>query len=138
MVSKFIWEIDRLDVIPTLSGASNVIVNIRYRCIARDLEDNTGSHTGSFPLTVNSESLKPENFISYTDLTLEKCVGWLHEQMGSLAVSAIQYYCMDAIDLAKNNTGNSATISCLPPWDSKAAITATKIPKIPLKYRALD
>lgn len=67
------WKITALKQAPTLSGLSNVITNVEFRCTGTDADSGESSvFNGACPIPAPD----PENFTALADLTETDVIGW--------------------------------------------------------------
>jgi hypothetical protein len=81
MAINYTWAIKALSK-TSGNGLNDVIVGTRWECVGTDDDGITGTFTGATPFTINS--VNPENFVEYSELTEETVLGWIkHSVSGS-------------------------------------------------------
>jgi hypothetical protein len=69
---EYKWEINKLNVIPSLDGLHNIVKSVNWRFMLRD-----GMFYGDVYDVTELEYPKSESFINYDDLTEDTIVGWV-------------------------------------------------------------
>ncbi len=81
MAINYTWAIKALSK-TNGNGLNDVIIGTRWECIGTDDDGVSGTFTGATPFTVNS--VNPQNFVEYSELTEETVLGWIkHAVSGS-------------------------------------------------------
>lgn len=62
---------------PASLNVNDVVIGTRWTVTGEDEDGNTGVFTGATPLSI--DSVDPDNFTSYEDLTEELVLGWVQE-----------------------------------------------------------
>jgi len=102
MPNTYTWTVTGLDCVQTPS--SNTVYNIHFTVTGTD-----GTHTGTWSSSQGIEFNSSNTFVPFNNLTNEIVLGWLHNQMGTAGVAAMQ----DCID---KQIANQSSTSVALPW----------------------
>lgn len=108
-MNTYNWTISALDCKPQEDGLTDVVVTAHWRVDATDGTYNAGVY-GTQSFTLNTEG----NFTPFADLTQDQVVGWVQENMGVDAVTALQ----ENLDKQIENLVNPPIVSPALPWQS--------------------
>ena len=83
MAINYTWTIKSLSK-TTGNGLDDVIVGTRWECTGTDDTDNvSGTFVGATPFKL--DSVDPENFTPYNELTQEQVLGWIKNYVSGSA-----------------------------------------------------
>ncbi len=75
MAINYTWKITALSK-TSGNGLNDVIIGTRWECTGTDTSDDvSGKFIGATPFKLNS--VDPENFVEYSQLTEEQVLGWI-------------------------------------------------------------
>ena len=75
MAINYTWKITALSK-TSGNGLNDVIIGTRWECTGTDTADDvSGKFIGATPFKLNS--VDPENFVEYSQLTEEQVLGWI-------------------------------------------------------------
>lgn len=80
----YIWKINELTVVPSISGLQDVVKAVSYSVTASENDIST-----TIPLSVELNSVNdPDKFISYTDLTEDTVISWVQPMTDMVQLEA--------------------------------------------------
>lgn len=85
MAINYTWTIKSLSK-TSGNGLDDVIVGTRWECTGTDESDNvSGTFVGATPFKI--DSVDPENFVEYSQLTEEQVLGWIKNYVSGSSVT---------------------------------------------------
>jgi hypothetical protein len=78
-MTTYSWDCRTVDTYPTQGELTDVVYNVHWR-----LTGTEGAHSATSIGTQNLtlETIQPEGFIAFEDLTHEQVIAWVEEAMG--------------------------------------------------------
>jgi hypothetical protein len=73
MAIEYNWEFGPISV-KTVNGLNDVIVNLSWRCVAKDTETNQEAAESGF---LNLDNPDPNSFVGLNDLTKNHLLSWI-------------------------------------------------------------
>ena len=109
-MTTYEWKIPNLEYYPVKDNLDKVVHVIHWIIIGT----NGKYQTSEFGVqTVNTDSLNPDNYVPFDQLTQEIVVGWLENAMGPDRVNQIK----DNIENKINDLINPPNVLAPAPWD---------------------
>jgi hypothetical protein len=124
---KYTWSIQSIHVIPSLSdGYNNIVKKIYWSLNAINEQFVSDFLTGVATVDIFSDK---SNFISYSDLTEEQIISWVHEILGEEEINNMKKILEDRIQ----STLDHPTVMFPLPWVSylsQEVITSEFLPEL--------
>ena len=126
---KYTWSIQSIHVIPSLSddGYNNIVKKIYWSLHAINEQFVSDFLTDVATVDIFSDK---SNFISYSDLTEEQIISWIHDILGEEKINNMEKILEDRIQ----STLDHPTVMFPLPWVSylpQEVITSEFLPELP-------
>jgi hypothetical protein len=108
MITKT-WDVNYLEVIPTINNMANVVSVIHW-----SLKGNDGANNSSLISAATQIGSPTGDFIQYNSLTKQTVIGWLHNTIGAQEVANLEASIEQVINL---NIQKRST-NLIPPWNT--------------------
>lgn len=116
MPNSYQWAVNSLSSYPQYQGKENVVFQIAWVCSATD-----GTYNSATYGVVDVQYEPSDPFTPYQDLTLEKVLDWVHEQLGPEGIAKAQADCDVKINEQKNVTTETLPL----PWNVPSETVST-------------
>jgi hypothetical protein len=101
MAINYTWAVKALSK-TSGNGLTDVIIGTRWECVGTDDSDNTtGTFIGATPFKL--DSVDPDNFTEYSQLTEEQVLGWIKHHVSSSTQTGYWDHISDRIQKDINN-----------------------------------
>ena len=91
MATTFTWDCRTVDVRPTQDELTNVVYNVHWRYTGnRVVEEETYSYTIIGTQNLTTETIQPEGFIPFDQLTHVQVIAWVEEALGEERITMLQ------------------------------------------------
>jgi hypothetical protein len=110
MATTFEWKIPSMEYYPTKDELDKVVHVIHWILNGTDDEGHKGSTYGS--QSINTDTIDPETFVPFDELTFEVVEGWLESAIGSERILELHTLVQTNIDNQKSPPNVLATS----PW----------------------
>lgn len=109
MATTYQWKISQLEYYPVKADLQKVVHVIHWILMGTDGQYSSSAYGSQF---INTDSINPENYVPFENLSEQTVIEWLEGAMGAERILELQTVVQDNI----NNQINPSNVLAPAPW----------------------